>query len=194
MPLCYYENMRIIDKNSNSGKIIRALGIGIGITAALSNRRTSYKITKLLLKQIFGLNKKPKNIPNYFLRLRKFNLIEIKEDGDYHNIILTENGQRIFMRFNYEELKIKEPRIWDRNFRMIVFDIPEKKRAARDSFREKIKELGCVRFNDSVWVYPYPCQKEIDFIANYWEIGKYVHFVVAKDITNRVILERRFNL
>ncbi|MEX2028977.1 MAG: hypothetical protein WD963_00655 [Candidatus Paceibacterota bacterium] len=186
--------MKIIDKESNSGKIIRALGVGIGITVALSNRRTSYKITKLLVKEIFGLNKKPKNIPYYFLRLRRQKLIKIKKDGNHHKIFLTDNGREVFLRFNYEELKIKNPKIWDRNFRVIVFDIPEKKREARNSLREKMKELGCIKFNDSVWVYPFPCQKEIDFIANYWGIGKYVHFILASDITNRDLLEKSFNL
>ena len=109
-------------------------------------------------------------------------------------MILTENGKKIFLRFNYEKMNIEKPKIWDRNFRMIIFDIPESRRVARDSLREKMKELGCVKFNDSVWVYPYPCQKEINFIANYWNIGKYVHFALAKDITNRELLERFFNL
>lgn len=186
--------MKIIDKDSNSGKIIRALGMGVGITVALANRRTSYKISKFLIKEIFGLNKKPKNMAGYFFRLRKQKLIEIKEDGDYHKIVLTENGREMLLRFNYEELKIKNPRIWDRNFRVIVFDIPEIKRTARNSLRDKMKELGCVKFNDSVWVYPYPCQKEIDFIANYWGIGKYVNFILAKDITNRNLLEKAFGL
>ncbi len=186
--------MRIIDKESNSGKIIRALGFGVGVTVALANRRASYQVTKLLVKEIFGLNRKPKRLSYYFLRLRKQKLIEIKEEGDFHKIVLTEKGREIFLRFNYEELKIKKPKIWDRNFRVIVFDIPEKKKAARDFLRAKIKELGCVRFNDSVWVYPYPCQSEIDFIANYWRIGRYVHFILARDITNRDLLERAFNL
>ena len=187
--------MRIIDKESNSGKIIRALGMGVGITVALSNQRTSYKITKLLLKEIFGPNKKPKNIPHYFLKLRKQKLVEFKEQNSgCTKIVLTENGRNIFLRFNYEELEIKKPKIWDRNFRVIVFDIPEKKRRARNSLRDKLKEFGCVRFNDSVWVYPFQCQKEIDFIANYWGVGKYVHFILARDITNREILERNFNL
>lgn len=186
--------MKIIDRESNSGKIIRALGMGIGIAVALSNERTSYQITKALAKEIFGLNKKPKNIPYYFLRLRKQKLIDFKENGKFCKIILTENGKEVFLRFNYEELKIKNPKIWDRNFRVIVFDIPENKKSARDSLREKMKELGCIRFNDSVWVYPYPCQKEIDFIAHYWGIGKYVHFILARDITNRDLLERSFNL
>ncbi len=168
--------------------------MGVGIAVALSNRRKSYQISKILMKEIFGLNKKPKNVSSYFLRLRKQKLIDFKEDGQIQKIILTENGREIFLRFNYEDMSIKTPKIWDSNFRVIVFDIPEKKKNARDSLREKMKELGCIRFNDSVWVYPYPCQKEIDFIANYWEIGRYVHFILARDITNRDLLEKSFNL
>ena len=76
--------MRIIDKESNSGKIIRALGMGVGITIALSNKRTSYKMSKTLVKEIFGLNKKPKNVSNYFLRLRKHKLIDFKKNGHFH--------------------------------------------------------------------------------------------------------------
>ena len=186
--------MRLIDKESNSGKIIRALGFGIGISVALANRRTSYKITKTLVKEIFGLNNQPKKYSKYFSKLRKQKLIDIKEVGNDHIISLTDKGGEIFLRFNYEDLEIKKNRIWDRNFRMIIFDIPETKRNARDSLREKIKELGMVKFNDSVWVYPYPCQEEIDFIANYWHIGKYVHFALVKDVTNRDYFEKYFNL
>lgn len=186
--------MRTIDKESVSGKIIRALGYGIGIAVALSNRRTSYRLSKEILKKSFNLNEKPKNLSQYFLKLRKQKLITLKREGDFHKIILTESGRELFLRFNYNELKIKNPKIWDRLFRVIVFDVPETKRQARDALREKIKELGFVKFNDSVWVYPYPCQKEIDFIANYWRIGKFVHFILAKDITNRELLEKAFNL
>ncbi len=186
--------MKIIDKESSSGKIIRALGMGVGITIALSNRRKSYQISQVLIKEIFDQDKKPKNLTGCFYRLRKQKLIDFKEKTHCDEIVLTENGRQIFLRFNYEEMNIKTPKIWDKNFRIIVFDIPEKKRNARDSLREKMKELGFVRFNDSVWVYPFPCQKEIDFIANYWGIGKYVHFILARDITNRDLLERSFNL
>src|SRR3989338_8315653 len=162
--------MRLIDQESNSGKIISALGMGVGISILLANRRENYKIIEALVKKIFGLNKQPKNYFRYFSKLRKQKLISV------------------------EKVKIKPKKIWDRNFRMVIFDIPETKRNSRDSLRDKMKELGLVRFNDSVWVYPYPCQKEIDFIANYWGIGKYVHFALVKDVTNRERLEKYFNL
>lgn len=186
--------MRLIDQESNSGKIIRALGMGIGISFALANRRTSYRMTKTLIKEIFGLNKQPKNYSRYFSKLRKQKFIQIEQVGNDDMISLTEKGKKVFLRFNYENLEIKQKRIWDRNFRMVIFDIPETKRNARDSLREKMKELGLVKFNDSVWVYPYPCQKEIDFIANYWHIGRYVHFALVKNVTNRDYLEKYFNL
>ncbi len=186
--------MRLIDQESNSGKIIRALGMGIGISVALSNRRTSYKLTKTLIREIFGTDKKPKNYSGYFSKLRRQKLTQIKYIGSDCIISLTDKGEKVLLRFNYENIKIKERKIWDRNFRMVIFDIPERKRNARDSLREKLKELGLVKFNDSVWVYPYPCQKEIDFIANYWYIGKYVHFALVKDITSRERLEKYFNL
>jgi len=168
--------------------------MGVGISIVLANRRTSYKVTKEIIKKIFGLDTQPKNYSRYFSKLRKQKLIRIKEIGNEHIVSLTDRGEKLFLRFNYENLEIKQSKIWDRNFRMVIFDIPETKRAARDSLREKMKELGLVKFNDSVWVYPYPCQKEIDFISNYWGIGRYVHFALVKNITNRDYLEKYFNL
>ena len=186
--------MRKIDQESNSGKIIRALGFGIGITFALANRRTSFQMTKELVKQVFLVDKKPKNTNQYFNKLRKQKLISFFQKGDLCEISLTEEGRNIYLRFNYQNLKIKPPKIWDRYFRMIVFDIPENKRSSRDSLRNKLKELNCVKYNDSVWVYPFPCEDEINFIANYWKVGKYVQFVLVKDLTNREKLESYFDL
>ncbi|MEX2029329.1 MAG: hypothetical protein WD963_02500 [Candidatus Paceibacterota bacterium] len=186
--------MRIIDQESTSGKIIYALGIGIGISVALANRRTSYKITKTLVKEIFGKNEKPPNLPRRFSKLRQQKLVAIKKIGEEDHLVLTEKGETILLRFDYENIEIKKSKIWDRHFRMVVFDIPEKRRKERDLFRFKLKEMEFVKFNDSVWMYPYPCQGEIDFVANYLGIGTYVHFALVKDITNKEKLERYFKL
>lgn len=185
--------MRTIDQESTSGKVIRAVGMGIGIAVALSNERTSYKLTALLIRKIFG-SEKAKNFPRHFYNLRKQKIISVKKSDNKQVILLTEKGREIFLRFEYENLQIKKKKIWDRSFRLVIFDIPEKKKSARDELRLKIKEMGFVKFNDSVWAFPYPCQKEIDFIANYWHVGKHVHFAVVRDITNREELERYFNL
>ena len=123
----------------------------------------------------------PKDFYNYLFRLQQQGLIK-KQDGA---VGITETGKQLLLR-----LSPNRDGVW----KLVIFDIPEKQRAARDSLREKMKEIGCVRFNDSVWVFPFPCQKEIDFIANYWRVGQYVHFILARDITNRDLLEKHFNL
>ncbi len=186
--------MRVIDKESNGGKVIRALGMGIGVTIALSNQKFSFDLSKKLIQKIFGSRKTHRQLTMCFYRLRKQKLVEFKKQNSRIKIILTENGKKVLLRFSYEDMKFKKPVIWDKSFRLIIFDIPETKRYARDSMREKMMEMGCVRFNDSVWVYPFPCQPEVDFIANYWNIGRYVHFALVRDITNRDLLEKHFKL
>jgi phenylacetic acid degradation operon negative regulatory protein len=45
-----------------------------------------------------------------------------------------------------------EDKEWDGKYRLVFFDIPEKNRAVRDLLRSKLKELGFVGWQKSVWV------------------------------------------
>lgn len=186
--------MKIIDKESIKGKILYSLSYGTGILIALSNKRASYKLAKSLIREIFGFNPSHKIIHKEIYRLRKLKLVSIEKVGEEQKLVLTEEGKKIILRFNYENMKIKDKMIWDMKWRMVLFDIPDKKKIIRDSFRLKMSELGFVRFNNSVWVYPYPCKEEIDFIANYWGIGKYVQFAVVSKITNEEELRKHFRI
>ncbi|OGI64372.1 hypothetical protein A2733_00130 [Candidatus Nomurabacteria bacterium RIFCSPHIGHO2_01_FULL_40_20] len=186
--------MKVIDKESTKGKILYALGMGVGIAVALSNQRTSFGLTQRLVKTIFGFQEDKDKIKRDLYRLRRQKLVEIKKVGKKHQLVLTEDGREIYLRFDYENLGLKKRKIWDRRWRMILFDIPNKMTKARNAFREKMREMGCVKFNDSVWVYPYPCQEEIDFIANYWKVGRYVHFAVVLHITNEDELCKYFRI
>ena len=44
---------------------------------------------------------------------------------------------------------------WDGLFMMVIFDIAEKNRPARDQFRRKLEELGFGMLQKSVWISPY---------------------------------------
>src|SRR3989344_4883144 len=45
---------------------------------------------------------------------------------------LTVDGKRILRRWEMSDYKFNKPRKWDGKWRMIIFDIPEKKRKIRD--------------------------------------------------------------
>ena len=72
------------------------------------------------------------------------------------------------------ELKSKRR---DGKWRLIIFDIPEKKKSARDVFRRKLLELGMIRLQDSVFVSAFPCKNEIDFLANFLGISDFITLV-----------------
>ena len=49
-------------------------------------------------------------------------------------------------------LKIDKPKIWDKKWRIVVFDIPEKQRGARDSLRTYLKKLDFYELQKSIFI------------------------------------------
>ena len=109
-------------------------------------------------------------------------------------IVLTELGKKRILRYKLEDMKIQKPKKWDGNWHIVAFDIPENRKAARNALGQKMKELGLLPFQKSLWIYPYDCKDEIDFIAGVFEVGKYVHYIITRSITNDELLRQRFNV
>lgn len=81
-------------------------------------------------------------------RLRERGLIEQSEDKDAGRIIyqLTKAG-RDFILLDLPEDQIE----WDGKWRLVIFDIPENKRAVRTILRGRLKLWGFKRWQQSVW-------------------------------------------
>lgn len=89
------------------------------------------------------------------------------------------------------EMKIKRGE-WDGKWRLVVFDIPERIKKARDALRGKLRELGFYELQKSVWVFPYGCKNEIDFIIEFFNLKKYVRFCILESIDNELHLKKIF--
>ena len=90
-------------------------------------------------------------------------------------------------------MKIKK-QVWDNKWRLVFFDIPEKYRWGRDSLRKKLKELGFFELQKSVFIFPYECKDEVDFIIEYYGIRKHVRYGVFDFIDNESHLKDYFKL
>ena len=54
---------------------------------------------------------------------------------------------------------------WDGKWRLVIWDIPEKRRAARNLLRYKLKQMGFIKWQKSVWASKKNCTKPLrDFI------------------------------
>jgi len=114
-------------------------------------------------------------------RLSRRGLIAF-EDGHYSP---TVSGKKLLAKWQRTNYKIKIPKKWDKKWRLVVFDIPEKNKKERFAFSEKLKTLGFYPLQKSVFIYPYDCRNEIDFICNFMSIDRYVNYCIIEFLGKR---------
>lgn len=127
-----------------------------------------------------------------FKEKRLVNWIE-KSDGTTE-MVLTEQGKKKALTYKLDEMQIAEPARWDKKWRIVIFDIPEKRKRAREVLRYKLRELGFKELQKSVFVHPFECKDEIDFVVEIFGLRPHVRFVRSDFITNEEELKLRFKL
>ncbi len=110
-------------------------------------------------------------------------------------IELTEKGMRIAERLaEHEEVRPKVQKKWDKKWRLIMFDVWERRRKVRDELRETLREIGFVKVQNSAWAYPYPCEKLLVFLRTHLKLGHGVLYIVADEIEHDEKLREHFKL
>lgn len=123
----------------------------------------------------------PKMVRQSMYRLRKNAYIKIKKIGKQkYKLELTKKGKKLLGQYNFLDFKINPKRVWDGNWRMFVFDVPERKRYARDVLRDKLKNLGFLQFQKSVWIYPHECGEEMRYICEFLGMQSYTLIFTGK--------------
>ena len=118
---------------------------------------------------------------------------QIHEDGSV-TIVLSEAGKRRALRFKLEEMAIKKPKAWDGKWRVIIFDVPERKRRVRDAFRGHLRQMDFYELQKSVFVHPHPCADETEFLTEFYGIHPYVRQMTVEMIDNELHLKKLFRL
>lgn len=126
--------------------------------------------------------------------LYRSKLIAAKENSDgSYTYVLNEKGRQKALTYKIETMTIPKQK-WDGKWRMVIFDIPEKLRHARDAFRERLLRIGFHEIQKSVLVCPYECKNELDFLVEFWEIRRYVRYGILESIDNELHLKKMFAL
>jgi len=121
-------------------------------------------------------------------------LVEIKDVSGRKVIMLTKKGLQKVRSFDIEFLTLSQPRKWDTFWRVVIFDMPIHYNKARDAFRTKLKDLGFVQIQKSVWVYPYPCEEEVLFVADFFGITQFVEIMIVRSFLHEERVRRAFQL
>lgn len=136
-------------------------------------------------------------IPSYIRRtmksLERRGMVRIVVKNGETRAYLTDKGQQELLKYQLREKRLQGGR-WDKKWRIVIFDIAEKRRYARDRIRIDMKTFGFEKLQDSVWVYPYECEEVITLLKTQYKVGKELVYIVASDIENDVRLRKVFKL
>ena len=173
-------------------KLILLLASGVGLSLARTPKQY-FRVIKETHRAFKTIDKrKLLRLVNEFKYER---LIKCEDNSDgTTTIVLTEDGRKKALRYNIDELRIETPPRWDKKWRLVMFDIPEKKKNSREVLREKLKELGFYMLQKSCFINPYPCENEINFITELFEIRPHVTYLETSKITNEAQLKIEFGL
>lgn len=184
-----------MDKREATSRVIegllRYLAGGSFITAAILIPGLAIGLDKPFNKLMDYLDEKDRQrelrrIVNYMHREQLVTQYE-------HGIEITEKGHKRLARSDFDDIHIKVPMRWDGKWRVVVFDIPEEHKSARNALAAKLSKLGFQPLQRSVWVHPFPCHEEIEAVALYYKITDFVTYLETHYIDKPDILRSRFS-
>jgi DNA-binding transcriptional regulator PaaX len=172
-------NSAIISAVAISGTLVLA-AVAPNVLSALSKTRYS-KQRKYKLKSSLS-------------RLIQAGYLVLVEEGGKKRLRLTVKGEMYAALLGEGKLVPKKPKRWDGKWRILMFDIPERRRRTRTQVRHTLTALGFMRLQDSVWVYPYDCEDLITLLKADFKLGKDLLYVIADKVEFDTPLRAKFKL
>ena len=187
---------KLLTANNMSDKVIQQKiillllgGVALGLVASPLGQ---LRIRRELSREWKKINQK--HLKEEIRNLYRSKLVSIKQNNDgTSTLTLTDKGKVRALTYRFDDMKIKREK-WDGQWRLVIFDIPEDLRKARDALRFKLRDLGFCELQKSVFVFPYECKNEIDFIVEFFQIRPYVRYGILRLIDNDLHLRKIFHL
>lgn len=126
-------------------------------------------------------------------RLATKGLVTFVEEDGKRLARITEKGEFI-LKMETEKRAVTKKRKWDKRWRVVIFDIPERRKSVRASLRRFMSEYGFVRLQDSVWIYPYDCEDLIALAKVNFRVGADVLYMIVERLEHDKHLHEHFNL
>lgn len=109
----------------------------------------------------------------YYLKKKELIIFDREEGLQDELPKLTEKGKDKARRYAVQEIDPLKPKTWDRKWRLVAFDVPNKKKPSREFVRRELKRIGFYPVQESLFVYPFSCKDEIEFIRLASRLSKY---------------------
>ena len=166
----------------SAGAVVAALG-------PISIVKLAKEITRLHKKERDKLNQALRRMERHGLAKRQ------KRDDGNEYLLLTDAGQQAYKQEKLRDLTLKRPSVWDKKWRIVIFEIKEDKKTVRDALRKHLRNLDFYQLQKSVFVTPYPCEEEIDFLQEFYEADSEICLISATSLGQKEeAVKKKFRL
>ncbi|MDO8552899.1 MAG: hypothetical protein Q7S01_05285 [bacterium] len=173
------------------GAVLSTVGTA-GVLAIAMIAPNIFQMLPRLLGDKYKLGDKVKTASG---QLAKRGLLRFVRRNGVRCAELTEKGRQTLA---LNKMKIANQsditRHWDKRYRLVMFDVPQYRRATRDRLRGIMRECGFLRLQDSVWIFPHDCEELVVLIKADLRIGKDVLYAVVESVENDAWIKRHFKL
>lgn len=148
------------------------------------------------IKEIKNLNVEEEKIKNSLKSLEKREIISLEEKNNNVFVRLKDKNNSLVIKYSIKALfdfKKKEKK-WKGKWFIVFFDVPKIQNNKRDYLRLYLLKIGFIKYQQSVYIFPYECQKEVSLIKKVVEGAKYMKYIVAEKIENEDKFKQYFGL
>ena len=131
----------------------------------------------------FSRMKNYKSFYNLIYRLAETGFLEKKATDKGLTVSITPAGQELLALHNP-----KKDGVW----KIVIFDIKEKKKKIRGILRSQLKRLHFKKWQNSIWVSPYVLSKEVEDEFKELSQKYFVRLIKTTDINEKSDLEKLF--
>jgi len=126
-------------------------------------------------------------------RLEKQKLIKIEINGNKTILKISDQGKMKVLKYTIGELELEKKR-WDKKWRLVLYDIPNHLNISRDQIRKSLKNLGFLEIQKSVYLTPFPCFDQVDFLRTIFHLRKYMKIIWVDKIENEKVYKNYFGV
>jgi DNA-binding transcriptional regulator PaaX len=127
-------------------------------------------------------------------RLRERKLIKMIRAQNGWRYELTEKGQIALIKYEIKQKPVPKQKHWDKKWRIVIFDVREKRKMHRNAIRGLLISLGFKLLNKSVWIFPYPCDDIVELAKTAYGVRHDATYLVCNRFNGDEWLAFDFNL
>jgi DNA-binding transcriptional regulator PaaX len=134
-------------------------------------------------------NERKRQLQNTLAYMRRQRLLA--ENFEY-GLQLTKKSRKRLLKIELEATHIPPQTIWDKQWRIVLYDIPEEHRTARIGLTAHLRQAGFYQFQQSAWITPFPCVEQVATLAAHYKVDRYISYFDALNLANEQLMIARF--